>query len=93
VVVRVWAGIDAGKSHHHCVVIDEDGRQLISRRVANDESSLLALIANVHALEVNAVTWATDLNHGGAALMIDLLNAHDQELLLRREYVSRRRED
>ena len=80
-VVRVWAGIDAGKSHHHCVVIDEDGRQLLSRRVANDESSLLVLIANVHALEVDAVTWATDLNHGGAALMIELLTMHDQELL------------
>lgn len=80
-VVRVWAGIDAGKSHHHCVVIDEDGRQLLSRRVANDESSLLALIANVRALEVDAVTWATDLNHGGAALMIELLTMRDQELL------------
>ncbi|KJF19229.1 hypothetical protein SZ00_06156 (plasmid) [Rhodococcus sp. AD45] len=55
-MVRVWAGIDAGKSHHHCVVIDEDGRQLLSRRVANDESNLLVLIANVHALEVDAVT-------------------------------------
>ncbi|MFI1488777.1 transposase [Streptomyces sp. NPDC020747] len=32
----IWAGIDAGKTHHHCVAIDESGRQLLSRRVAND---------------------------------------------------------
>lgn len=80
-MTRVWAGIDAGKSHHHCVVIDEDGRQLLSRRVANDEDSLLALIADVHGLDADAVTWATDLNHGGAALMIELLASHDRELL------------
>jgi len=80
-MVKVWAGVDAGKSHHHCVVIDEDGRQLLSRRVANDEDTLLALIADVHALEADAVTWATDLNHGGAALFIELLSSHDQELL------------
>ena len=23
---RIWAGIDAGKTHHHCVVIDADGK-------------------------------------------------------------------
>lgn len=36
-VKQLWAGIDAGKAHHHCVVIDSDGTQLLSRRVANDE--------------------------------------------------------
>ena len=44
---RLWAGIDAGKAHHHCVAIDEDGKHLFSRRVANDESELLALVADV----------------------------------------------
>jgi hypothetical protein len=34
----LWAGIDAGKAHHHCVAIDEDGRRLFSRRVANNEA-------------------------------------------------------
>lgn len=27
-----------GKTHHHCVVIDESGRRLLSRRLANDET-------------------------------------------------------
>lgn len=46
-----WAGIDAGKTDHHCVVIDESGRRLRSRPVANDEPELLQLIAEVLALD------------------------------------------
>ncbi len=51
---RTWAGIDAGKTHHHCVVLD-------------DEPELLQLIADVLALG-DEVTWAIDLADGGAAL-------------------------
>lgn len=39
-MAAVWAGIDAGKTQHHCVAIDEGGRRLLSRRVANDEPEL-----------------------------------------------------
>ena len=46
-MAQVWAGVDTGKTHHHCVVIDPDGRRLLSRRVANDEQELLALLAAV----------------------------------------------
>jgi transposase len=77
VVVRqqLWAGIDAGKSDHHCVVIDTDGQRLLSQRVANDETLLQELITSVTALaDGGEVTWAIDLNHGGAALLIMLLN-------------------
>ena len=41
----VWAGIDSGKRAHHCVVIDQEGQTLLSRRVENDETVLLELIA------------------------------------------------
>lgn len=34
---QLWAGVDAGKTRHHRVVIDSEGRRLLSRRVANDE--------------------------------------------------------
>lgn len=79
---HLWAGIDAGKTHHHCVVIDAEGSRLLSRKVGNDESELLDLIAEVSGLGADGeVTWATDLNHGGAALLIALLSAHDQRLL------------
>jgi transposase len=76
---RVWAGVDAGKTHHHCVVIDADGKKLLSRRVANDEPDLLGLISDVTGL--GEVTWAIDLPDGGAALLIGLLLDAGQELL------------
>ncbi|MFF3002321.1 transposase [Kitasatospora sp. NPDC057940] len=36
-VSRIRAGVDIGKEHHHCVVIDSEGERLLSRRVLNDE--------------------------------------------------------
>lgn len=78
----VWAGLDSGKRAHHCAVLDAAGRMLLSRRVANDEVALLELIASVLALAGgDPVVWATDLNSGGAALMIALLAERDQWLL------------
>lgn len=47
---RIWAGIDCGKTHHHCVVVDTEGDRLLSRRVANDEMELLQLLGDVLAL-------------------------------------------
>lgn len=79
---RLWAGIDAGKAHHHCVAIDEEGRRIFSRRVANDETELLAMIADVLSLAAgNEVVWATDLNDGGGALAIGLLVDNGQSVL------------
>jgi hypothetical protein len=49
-VALIWAGMDIGKEHHHCVVIDADDRRLLSRRVANDEPALLELISDVLAI-------------------------------------------
>jgi transposase len=79
-MAQVWAGVDAGKAHHHCVVIDGDGQRLLSRRVANDEPELAALISDVTAL-AGEVIWAVDLPDGGAALLIGLLVACDQPVL------------
>ncbi len=79
---QLWAGVDAGKSDHHCVVIDTDAQRLLSQRAANDETALLELISTVTALaDGGEVTWAIDLNHGGAALLITLLIAAEQRLL------------
>ncbi|NEA72585.1 IS110 family transposase [Streptomyces sp. So13.3] len=79
-MAAIWAGIDAGKTHHHCVAIDESGRRLLSRRVANDETELLELLADVQALG-DETTWGIDLADGGAALAIALLLNHDQPVL------------
>jgi hypothetical protein len=74
-VPELWAGTDAGKAAHHCTMIDSDGARLLSRRVLNDESELLGLIRDVLAQAGDSpVTWAVDLNAGGAALLIALLH-------------------
>jgi transposase len=85
-MAQLWAGVDTGKTHHHCVVIDHDGHRLLSRRVANDEQDLLALLEAVAALAGPgdgqvAVTWAVDQANGGAALLIGLLLEANQRLL------------
>jgi len=76
-MAAIWAGIDAGKTHHHCVAIDDSGRRLLSRRVANDEPDLLELLADVLALG-DEVIWGIDLADGGAALAITILLNHGQ---------------
>ncbi|WP_326790385.1 IS110 family transposase [Streptomyces sp. NBC_00151] len=78
-MAMIWAGIDAGKTHHHCVAIDESGRRLLSRRVANDEPELLELLTDVLALG-DEVTWGIDLADGGAALAITILFNHEQSV-------------
>lgn len=77
---QLWAGVDAGKAHHHCTVIDAEGVKQLSRKVPNNEPELLELLGDVRALS-EEVTWAIDLNRGGAALVIALLTGHGQRLL------------
>jgi transposase len=82
VAQQLWAGVDAGKTEHHCVVINAEGQRLLSQRVANDEAALLELINAVQALaDRREITWAIDLNGGGAALLITLLITAEQRLL------------
>jgi transposase len=79
---QLWAGIDAGKSEHHCVVVDVDGKRVLSRRVANDEATLGELINAVTTLaDGGDLTWAIDLAGGGAALLITLLLDASRRLL------------
>ncbi|KLN73079.1 IS110 family transposase [Rhodococcus qingshengii] len=74
--------MDAGKAHHHCVVIDSDGTRLLSQRVANDETELSDLIDDALGLsDGGALTWAVDLNNGAAALLIALMTERGQRLL------------
>ncbi|HET6357112.1 IS110 family transposase [Streptomyces sp.] len=79
-MARIWAGTDIGKTHHHCVVLDAEGKRLLSRRVPNDEPDLLALLAEVLALDEDVV-WAVDVADGMAALLIHLLLNHGQQLV------------
>ena len=79
---QLWAGVDAGKSEHYCVVVDADGKRVFSRRVANDEQLLGELISTVTAqADGGEVTWAIDLAGGGAARLITLLLDASRRLL------------
>ena len=55
---------------------------MLSRKVGNDEEQIVALVAEVVELAAaEGVVWATDLNRGGAGLLIAVLVARDQQLL------------
>ncbi|MEU4674749.1 transposase [Amycolatopsis sp. NPDC023774] len=45
-IPQLWDGVDVGKEHHHCVVIESDRKRLLSRRVLNDETVLMELISD-----------------------------------------------
>lgn len=78
----IWVGIDAGKWKHHVVLLDAEGKTLLSQTVKNDETALLELLSSVIALAAGApLRWAIDLNSGGSALLVALLAAHEQELV------------
>ncbi|MFI5905877.1 IS110 family transposase [Streptomyces cyaneofuscatus] len=79
-MVQIWAGTDIGKTHHHCVVLDAEGKRLMSRRVLNDEPELLALLGDVLAIAEDVV-WAVDVADGMAALWINVLLNHRQRLV------------
>jgi Transposase len=44
---KAWAGIDAGKESHWVHVLDASGRQLLSRKVENEEADISKLIDEV----------------------------------------------
>src|SRR5215210_2609669 len=69
---KVWAGVDAGKEFHWAHLLDASGRELLSRKVENDEADLSKLIDEALSL-AEEVLWAVDQPGGGAALLLALL--------------------
>ena len=41
---KAWAGMDAGKEFHWAHLLDASGRELLSRKVENDEANIARLI-------------------------------------------------
>jgi Transposase len=60
--------------------LDASGRELLSRKVQNDEAQLLMLIDEVLAL-AEEVIWALDQPGGGAAILLALLWERNQRVL------------
>jgi len=77
---KAWAGVDAGKEFHWAHVLDASGRELLSRKVENDEADVSKLIDEVLFL-VEEVVWAVDQPGGGAALLLALLRERNQRVL------------
>ena len=61
---QLWAGGDAGKSEHYCVVVDAEGKRVFSQRVANDEQLVGELISVTAQADGGEVTRAIDLAGG-----------------------------
>lgn len=75
-----WAGVDAGKEFHWAHVVDASGRQLLSRKVENDEADISKLIDEVLSL-AEEIVWAVDQPGGSAALLLALLWERNQRVL------------
>jgi transposase len=69
---KAWAGLDVGKEFHWAHVLDASGRELLSRKVENDEAEILKLIDEALSL-AKEIVWAVDQTGGGAALLLALL--------------------
>ncbi len=55
-----WVGIDVGKIHHWACVVNADGKTLLSVKITNDETEIVALLANAGALATQLL-WAVDI--------------------------------
>ena len=76
---RLYAGVDVGKAHHWVCLLDEPGGVVLSRKVANDETDLAAVIQEVTASGA-AVTWAVDIVDTLSVLLLTLLSGAGQDV-------------
>lgn len=76
---NVWAGVDVGKEHHWVVAVDEAGRSVLSRKVANDEQEIVQVVADLAAL-ADQTMWTVDLTTVEAALLLAVLWGNDQQV-------------
>lgn len=77
---RVWVGIDVGKAAHHACAVDEQGKVVFSRKVANGQAEIEALIARAGQAAAQ-VDWAVDMTSGSAGLLLSLLLATGDRLV------------
>ena len=77
---RAWVGIDVGKEFHWVHVLDTSGKELLSRKLENDEIEISKLLDKVLSV-AEEVLWAVDQPGGSAALLLALLWERDQRVL------------
>jgi transposase len=77
---KAWVGVDVGKEFHWAQLLDASGKQLLSRKVENDEADILELIDEALS-SAEKVVWAVDQPGGSAALLLGLLWERNQRVL------------
>jgi transposase len=77
---KAWVGVDAGKGFHWAHVLDASGRQLLSRKVENDEVDISKFIDEALFL-AEEIVWAVEQPGGSAALLLALLWERNQRVL------------
>jgi transposase len=80
VMDKAWAGVDAGKEFHWAHLLDASGRQLLSRKVENEEADISRLIEEALSF-AEEVVCSVDQPGGVAALLLALLWERDQKVL------------
>ena len=69
-----------GKEFHWVHVLDTSGRELLSRKLENDEAAISKLVDKALSL-AEEVVWAVDQPGGSTALLLALLWERDQRVL------------
>jgi transposase len=77
---RAWVGVDVGKEFHWIHVLDASGKEILSRKLENDEADISKLIEELLCL-AGELVWAVDQPGGSAALLLALLWERDQRVL------------
>jgi transposase len=77
---KAWAGVDVGKEFHWAHLLDASGRELLSRKLENDEAEILRLIDQALSF-AGEIVWALDQPGGSAALLLALLWERNQRVL------------
>jgi transposase len=80
VLERVWVGVDVGKQHHWVAAVDGEGRVLVSRKVANDQTAITGMLGELKAMAAGLV-WTVDLTTVEAALLLAVLWEGGQQVL------------
>ena len=78
---KAWVGVDVGKEFHWAHVLDASGRQLLSRKVENDEADILELIDQALSSSAEKVVWAVDQPGASAALLLGCCGRKNQRVL------------
>src|SRR5215216_1166287 len=76
---QAFIGLDIGKTHHWVCALDGEGKPLLSRKIANDETEIVTLLTTASALAQQLV-WAADIIGAPSALILSVLTRAGQSV-------------